>query len=200
MCRIDTGLARKADTWYSGCTKKVMFQKHTGTAILLKWLTTVTVHEGAMSFIHYRTLRANPLFRVFSSCLLLDTYDTIGSFSRWVFGVGEERREDPAAKHPPPKLRHTSDVRQVLSSCSSSGDAVLQSKSTADWSVDVIGCHWAGPTGGATAQAASANHRVISRVQRVHVRTRAHDGREWNTKKENSHELKMSFFSLFWAT
>ena len=62
MCRTESRLARKADTWYSGCTKKVMFQKHTGTAILLKWLKPITVHEGAMSIIHYITLRAKPFF------------------------------------------------------------------------------------------------------------------------------------------
>lgn len=101
MCRIDTGLARKADTWYSGCTKKVMFQKHTGTAILLKWLTTVTVHEGAMSFIHYRTLRANPLFRVFRvSCIRHVWYNRF--LFGWVLGLvrKEGRIQQRSILHP----------------------------------------------------------------------------------------------------
>lgn len=60
MCIIYSGLAKKADTWwYSGCTKKVMFQKHTGTVILLRRLKHITVHEGAMSIIEHK--RANPL-------------------------------------------------------------------------------------------------------------------------------------------
>lgn len=122
MCRTDSRLARKADTWYSGCTKKVMFQKHTGTAILLKWLKPITVHEGAMSIIHYRTLRANPtffffLFKESFICHVINTYDTIdpspGGF--WVWWWTEEGKEDPAAisiLRPP--------------SASASGDTVLR--------------------------------------------------------------------------
>lgn len=165
MCRIDTGLARKADTWYSGCTKKVMFQKHTGTAILLKWLTTVTVHEGAMSFIHYRTLRANPLFRVFHpSCIRHVWYNRFPF--RWVLGLVVYWGEKGGS-----------------SSKASSAQTLPHLKCAADLSPDVIPCRWAGPTGGATAQAAFTNHRVTSRVQCILHENSAHDGQEWNTKK-----------------
>lgn len=41
VCRTDSWLARKADTWYKWLYKKVMFQKHTGTAILLKMTATL---------------------------------------------------------------------------------------------------------------------------------------------------------------
>lgn len=92
MCRIDSRLARKADTWYSGCTKKVMFQKHTGTAILLRWLKPITVHEGAMSIIHYRTLRANPPFLESFICHVINTYDTIDP-SSGEFWVGDGQRD-----------------------------------------------------------------------------------------------------------
>lgn len=150
MCRIDTGLARKADTWYSGCTKKVMFQKHTGTAILLRWLKPITVHEGAMSIIHYRTLRANHSFAVFHlSCNKHVSYNR--SLFMWILGgwwCTGEKKEDPAAVSIHDPSSATSLLHHVASasSCSIGEDAVLQYSPKQN--SDVIQCCWACPAGG----------------------------------------------------
>lgn len=129
MCRTDTGLSIKADTWYSGCTKKVMFQKHTGTAILLRCPTLITVHEGAMSIVHYRTLTARPLLRVFHlSCNKHGWYKK--SYFRSVLGLrmywGKQRRiQQQAASFalPLPHLHHVASS----GSCRFSGKVHKQS-------------------------------------------------------------------------
>lgn len=130
MCRTDTRLATKADTWFSGCTKKVMFQKHTGTAILLRCLILITVHEGAMSIVHYRTLTAKPLLRVFHlSCNKHVWYKK--PYFRSVLGLrmywGKQRRiQQHAASFtvPLPHLHHVASS----GSCKLSGKIHKQSK------------------------------------------------------------------------
>lgn len=132
-----------------------MFQKHTGTAILLN--EPITAHEGAMSFVHYRTLRANPLYRVFYrvSCDRHVWYNR--SLFWWVLG----RKEDPAAVS---ILLYTSDVWQPRG-----GDALLQSKPEQIhvllWSDDAELVHQA-------ALQFKPTKKVASQVERVCTKTR----------------------------
>lgn len=122
MCRIDTGLARKADIWCSGCTKRVMFQKHTGTAILLRCLELITVHEGAMSIVHYRTLGLSHFLESFI-CHEINMYDTRDPTLR-VLGLVLHCGEKGGSSKSAPPLLPLPHLHRVASanSCMSSGN------------------------------------------------------------------------------
>lgn len=101
--------ARKADTWYCGCTKKVMFQKHTVRHCHSPQMTE-TYYSTWKGYEYYRTLRANNFLESFN-CHVINMNDTIRFLFRLVWGWWwTEERKRRFQLHPRPFLCNISTV------------------------------------------------------------------------------------------
>lgn len=96
---------------------------------------TKTQYSGEMTIIHYRTLRANPLFRIFhGSCSTVEMYDTtdpssgqsffsfffkhVKSWLKFLMSWERERGDSSRGQHTPPSLCHIPSMWQVLRAAS----------------------------------------------------------------------------------
>lgn len=107
MCRTDSWLARKADTWYKWLYKKRSCFKNTqALPFSLKWLQPhYSTWRSLWVFIQYTTLRDNPRFflllllffhKSLFFCHVINTYDTtdppLGRFVVWWRPAERKRR------------------------------------------------------------------------------------------------------------